>query len=292
MTEPDDTKPLFTCEVTESDVENHGSYYTFTFPESIAAALPDRSGLYALYVTGSDGVTTELQSGVNLGALDIPMTGIALDNKSISLKAGASAKLSASKVPSYADGVLNVTWSSSDPAVAAVAADGTVTGVKAGTATVTAVSGNFTAACTVTVTEDAPVTPSDNTPSADSYSIRDCVISVSSAGLEYDGTAKTPAVSVKYNGSELVENRDYTKTYKNNIYPGRAVVTIYGIAGRYTDKQAVTFTITKRDIASISGDCAVSNIKYSGKAKEPDVHIADGVKCAYSQVNRHTGFCS
>lgn len=266
-----DIEPLYEQTVTLEDVKrvisNGFAAYRYSFPKSLGKYLtaPDADGLYTIYL--SSGKYHEEIGPYNLILTGVPATGLALDRQSLSMNAGASAKLKASMVPSYADD-MEVTWSSSDTAVAVVAADGTVTGVKAGTAVITAQTGAFMAACSVTVTE--------NTPAVKSYSIKDCVISVSSAGLEYDGTAKTPAVSVKYNGSELVENRDYTKTYTNNVYPGTAVVTIYGIAGRYTDKRAVTFTITKRDIASISGDCAVSNIKYSGKAKEPDVHIADG----------------
>jgi len=49
----------------------------------------------------------------------------------------------------------NVTWKSSSPEVAAIAADGTVTGVAKGetTITVTTADGSFTATCMVTVTD-------------------------------------------------------------------------------------------------------------------------------------------
>lgn len=44
-----------------------------------------------------------------------------------------------------------VTWSSSDETVATVSEDGTVTGIKEGTAVITATAGNVKAECTVTV---------------------------------------------------------------------------------------------------------------------------------------------
>lgn len=49
-----------------------------------------------------------------------------------------------------------ITWTTSDPAVATVNEKGKVTGVKEGTATITATSGVASATCTVTVV--APVT--------------------------------------------------------------------------------------------------------------------------------------
>ena len=54
---------------------------------------------------------------------------------------------------------VNVSWSSSNEAVAKVASDGTVTPVKAGTARITAKSGGKTASITVTVTGVPPLDP-------------------------------------------------------------------------------------------------------------------------------------
>ncbi|MEG1384681.1 MAG: Ig-like domain-containing protein, partial [Oscillospiraceae bacterium] len=45
-----------------------------------------------------------------------------------------------------------VAWSSSDPAIATVDANGLVTGVAAGSATITAAANGKTATCAVTVT--------------------------------------------------------------------------------------------------------------------------------------------
>lgn len=46
-----------------------------------------------------------------------------------------------------------VTWASDNDAIATVAADGTITGVAAGTANITATSGTFTAAIKATVSD-------------------------------------------------------------------------------------------------------------------------------------------
>ena len=77
---------------------------------------------------------------------------IALNNADLSLDSGGSYQLVASLLPSGAVG--EVTWTSSDPTVAAVDASGTVTNLNAGgsdaTATITATCGNISAQASVT----------------------------------------------------------------------------------------------------------------------------------------------
>ncbi|MBP1745208.1 MAG: polysaccharide deacetylase family protein [Firmicutes bacterium] len=82
---------------------------------------------------------------------------ISLNKAAATLATGATDMLTATVLPADATDK-SVTWSSTKPAVAAVSPSGLVTGVSAGTATITAktVDGELTATCTVTVT--APVT--------------------------------------------------------------------------------------------------------------------------------------
>lgn len=85
-------------------------------------------------------------------AAPVPVTGVTLDQGTLTLTAGgASGTLTATVAPANADNK-NVTWESSNTAVATVA-DGVVTPVAAGTATITVrtVDGGHTATCTVTV---------------------------------------------------------------------------------------------------------------------------------------------
>ena len=85
-----------------------------------------------------------------------PVTGVTLDQTALSLTAGETATLTAAVLPEDASDK-TVTWSSSNPDVAAVTDhnDGTVTVTagSAGTATITAVTedGGYTAVCTVEV---------------------------------------------------------------------------------------------------------------------------------------------
>lgn len=80
------------------------------------------------------------------------VAGVKLNKTSLSLKTGSSATLTATVSPRGAN--KSVTWTSSNTSVATVSSTGKVTGISAGTATITAttVEGGYTASCQVTVT--------------------------------------------------------------------------------------------------------------------------------------------
>jgi len=81
-----------------------------------------------------------------------PLAGISLNKTSLSLNEGKSQKLTVTYNPSNTTDDKTVKWSTTDQSVAIIS-DGTVTAVKAGTATITAKVGNKTATCKVTVKE-------------------------------------------------------------------------------------------------------------------------------------------
>lgn len=102
----------------------------------------------------------------------LPVTGITITSSSITLKVGQTAAVSAGIAPAEAD-IKGILWSSSPSSIATVDANGLVTGVRAGTTTISAVTvdGGYTANCSVTVEENytgsLPSSPSTAvTPSA------------------------------------------------------------------------------------------------------------------------------
>ena len=91
---------------------------------------------------------------------NVAVTGMSLNTNATTILQGYTQTLHAIIAPANATN-RNVTWSSSNQAVAAVSADGVVTAVSAGTATitVTTVDGGFTDSAIVTVSDTAvPVT--------------------------------------------------------------------------------------------------------------------------------------
>lgn len=78
------------------------------------------------------------------------VTSVTLDHSSLTVICGKDVKITASVAPDNAS-FKTVTWESSDKAVATVKDDGTVSGVKAGSATITATADGKSATCAVTV---------------------------------------------------------------------------------------------------------------------------------------------
>ena len=82
----------------------------------------------------------------------IAVTGVSLDQSSLTLDIGGTANLTATVSPSNAEDN-TVNWSSSDSNVASVDQSGNVTALRTGTATITAAAGGKTATCSVTVSK-------------------------------------------------------------------------------------------------------------------------------------------
>lgn len=89
--------------------------------------------------------------------LPVQVESISLDKDKLTIQSGTTKTLKALILPEDADNK-NVTWTSSDSAIATVNEKGEVTGVAVGgpvTITATSVNGGFTASCAVTVQQDA-----------------------------------------------------------------------------------------------------------------------------------------
>ena len=121
------------------------------------ALFSDANRTYKIVATDKAGNRTEKTITVYDGTYVIPVTGVSLDESSITLDVGGSQTLTATVTPEDATNK-KVCWSSDNEAVATVSEDGVVTAVAGGTAVITATThdGLFTASCTVTV--NAPAT--------------------------------------------------------------------------------------------------------------------------------------
>ena len=110
------------------------------------------SGTATITVTTEDGGYTATCAVEVINVVNV--TGVTLNKTTLKLGKGASETLTATVVPGDAYNK-NVTWTSSDPAVATVDASGKVTGVAKGTATITVTTedGGHTATCAVEVAD-------------------------------------------------------------------------------------------------------------------------------------------
>ena len=115
--------------------------------EGVVTAV--KAGKATITVTSSNGKTATCE--VTVDAKIIAVESIAISSTELTLTEGDNATLVATIAPTDATDK-NVTWASSDEAVATVSAEGVVTAVKAGKATITVTSSNGkTATCEVTV---------------------------------------------------------------------------------------------------------------------------------------------
>ncbi|MBR0140292.1 MAG: S-layer homology domain-containing protein [Firmicutes bacterium] len=135
-----------------------------------------------------------------------------------------------------ASGADNITYSSSDPGVATVAADGTITIVAVGNTLITA-----------NAAEDA----NHNEATGTSYTFYVVAASIEGAeigGIEaetYNGEEHKPEPAVTFNGKTLVKDTDYTLSWSENINAGdEAKVTVTG-KGNFTGAKSAEFTIEK-----------------------------------------------
>ena len=129
------------------------------------ALFSDANRTYKIVATDKAGNRTEKTITVYDGTYVIPVTGVSLDESSITLDVGGNQTLTATVTPEDATNK-KVRWSSDNEAVATVSEDGVVTAVAGGTAVITATThdGFFTASCTVTVNApDAPPTITTDT---------------------------------------------------------------------------------------------------------------------------------
>lgn len=96
--------------------------------------------------------------------------------------------------------------------------------------------------------------------------IKNAVITYNNS-LTYNGSALSPAVTVKYGNATLKKNTDYTVAYSNNVNAGTGTITITG-KGIYGGSVKKTFTIKKLGISAtaVSG---TGNKVYTGNAIKP-----------------------
>lgn len=102
-------------------------------------------------------------------------------------------------------------------------------------------------------------------------SINDFYLNLQERYLTYDGTAKFPSVQV----DNLVEGRDYTVSYSNNLNVGQGTVTVTGI-GNYTGTMSDWFQIQQAYIHEIPMSLEQSEFAYTGSPIEPNV-IVEGL---------------
>lgn len=109
--------------------------------------------------------------------------------------------------------------------------------------------------------------------------INNFIITLGETSVEYDGTEKKPAVTVKDGDKKLDAETDYTVDFSDNTNAGIATVTVTG-KGNYTGTRNTTFEITKKPLTAamitVSGYTTADGFIYNGKNQAPTVEVRDG----------------
>ena len=174
---------------------------------------------------------------------DVAVTGIEVTPTSSEIKVGGTATITATVKPNNATNK-NVTWSSSNTAVATVSESGVITGKSEGTATITAttVDGNHTAEATITVKKDIEDTEGPTISSVKGEKDSDGKYKVVIKVTDESGIEKILA-----NGTEITTKDDEGNYYFIPTQNGEYKIEAFDIVGNsteytYTEKNIITET--------------------------------------------------
>ncbi len=144
---------------------------------------------------------------------------------------------------------------------------------------------------TGTVTKEFAITE-EEPPVEEPKELSQCIITLSQTAYIYDGTPKTPAVTVKDGNRTLLEETDYTLSYEDNINIGTGKVKVTG-TGDYTGTVTKEFVITEKEPPVEEpkelSQCRITLSKtaytYDGKPKTPTVTVKDGNKTLLKETD-------
>jgi uncharacterized protein YjdB len=156
---PRETAQL-TAKITPENASDKTVFWTSDRPD---LATVDATGKVTAVKAGTARITATTQDGgktasCSVSITNIPVESVRIDKQAASVEKNGNVTLSAVISPSNAS-ITDVTWSSNDPSIASIDANGKVTGHKIGTVIikVTTVDGNKTNTSTVTVINSNPV---------------------------------------------------------------------------------------------------------------------------------------
>ena len=278
-----------------------------------------KAGEATITVTTEDGGKTATCK-VTVSDKEIKVTGVKLNKSETSLLVGGNETLTATVLPEDATNQ-NVTWKSDKPEIATVDANGKVTAVKVGEATITVTTedGGKTATCKVTVSETsvavtgvtlnkttltleagasetltATITPADATNQKVSWkSSKEAVATVDANG-KVTGVKAGEAVIT-------VTTEDGGKTATCKVYVNTATVAVTGVMLNKTEttilegsSETLVATVlpenaTNRNVSWKSSDEAVATVDANGKVT--GVKAGEAVITVTTEDGKKTNTC-
>ena len=264
------------------------------------------AGTVTITATSKSGASTTITSTHTITISDISVTGVSLNESTMSLTDGSSATLIATVLPDNATNK-NVTWSTSNASVATVT-NGVVTATGAGdvTITVTTVDGSFTDYCLITVSERpslesievtgyATSVPYMNEYDAGSYT---CIAHFVNGYSEEVEATITQNIDTSVLGPQILEF-SYTEKEITKTFEGSVKVTNVGAESNVgvdvpekEEKATVTASFTNKDWGT-SGNTWTGGISGGGYDNSKGVQITKAAtgagatsKSTYTNVSK------
>nr|MCR5797490.1 leucine-rich repeat protein [Eubacterium sp.] len=118
------------------------------------------------------------------------------------------------------------------------------------------------------------------------YDLKQCKIKMEGNGVwEYTGEPIKPEPDVSLDGKELTLGTDYTLSYSNNKFPGKATINVEGI-GLYKGSETIDFEIELKEMISIDKIEAETSIPITPVAganmENPTFSITVGMPVEYN----------
>ena len=239
-------------------------------------------------ITDDGGFTSSCNVIVSSGVIKV--TGVALNKSSTSIIVGDTETLTAIITPENATNQ-NVSWTSSNTAVATVNSAGVVLSVSIGTTdiTVTTEDGGFQATCVVTVTDLPPtvtavtVTPANVTVSAGEMQIFEATVTGTNnppQEVTWSVSGSTAGSYIEQNGYLYVNANESAQTLTvtatstfDNTKSGNATVTIIGFGGEYNVHDTASW------------NAAVNGVRNGGNNKKYIIYVNNNIQVPISNEN-------
>lgn len=213
---------------------------------SIGVITAIKAGEARITATTVDGAKKATCS-VTVTDLTVSVSGVTLNKSALSILSGQTETLSATVAPTDATNK-NVTWTSSNDKAATVSSTGVVTGVKAGVATITAITvdGAKEATCSVTVTD--PII------SVTGISLNKSTISIQSGKTETLIATVTPADATNKNITWASTDDKIAAVNSTGVVTAKSIGTVTITAATVDGAKKATCSVTVIEpIISVTG---------------------------------------
>lgn len=217
---------------------------TFTSSNSTVASV-NNDGVITAVKAGTATITAKTVNGktasctVNVASGKIEVQSLTMNQNTLKTRVGRTVTLYATASPANAENTA-LTWTSSDATIASVQSGGIVTGIKEGTATITATASNgVSASCVVIVEKEAtnpPVPPVDPDPTNNAtFKLNYDKIVIETADLSGHGFIGWADGDVVTNAAETLYTLKITSS--NSGYTGGILPMLYTVQS--TDESVV-----------------------------------------------------